>query len=450
MPMRFESFEEILAYYSAHTPAACALIYDDGAALRRCSYGALYSAVHARAAQLAAGGKTSLAILADGSFECVVEIFAANIAGLQIAMLDAAAEPSALSALIKYTDADCVWGDAEASAALAPALTAGVADGRDRLLFFTSGTMSASKAVALTGHSLCQSAYNGGAMLPLRAEDVLMCMLPLGHVFGFVCGLLWGLSCGCAVALGRGARHYVDDLAHFRPTALSAVPSLLRMLVGLSLLNDELALVLVGAGDCPRELIAAVQAQGRRVCFGYGLTETSSGVAISVRDDPFEMEVCPDDELRIAPDGEIIIRAPGCMMQGYYKCPEDTRRVLRDGELYTGDLGRIEANGRLRIIGRKKEILVLADGTKLFLPEYEAALLAAVGEGELAAALKNGRPCLIYHGALDEDELWRRLSPLMARYPRAQQLAHIVRAASPLPRTAAGKLMRWQLAALVE
>ena len=107
----------------------------------------------------------------------------------------------------------------------------------------------------LTEQSLCSSAYNGGALLPLSPSDTLMCMLPLSHVFGFVCGLLWGLSCGACVALGRGARHYIDDLAYFGPTARSAVPLLLGFLVQHGLLNRELKLILVGAGDCPAALL---------------------------------------------------------------------------------------------------------------------------------------------------------------------------------------------------
>ena len=75
--------------------------------------------------------------------------------------------------------------------------------------------------------------------LVLAPEDVLMCMLPLDHVFGFVCGLLWGLSCGACVALGRGQRHYFDDLKFFKPTALSAVPMLLGFLWQKQLLNRE-------------------------------------------------------------------------------------------------------------------------------------------------------------------------------------------------------------------
>ena len=125
---------------------------------------------------------------------------------------------------------------------------------------------------------------------------------------------------------------------------------------------------------------------GLRVSFGYGLTETSSGVAISVKGDPYAMEVCPDDTITIAEDGEILIEAPTCIMQGYYKRPDATREVLRGGVFHTGDLGMFDENGLLHITGRKKDMLVLPDGTKIFLPEYEAAIMQALGHTEIGRA----------------------------------------------------------------
>ena len=386
-----------------------------------------------------------MGMLSDGSLDCVVELFAANLAGMQLVMLDQAAPEALLRGLIAYTDVDILWGEEELCEELKPNLTHGVADGQRKILFFTSGTTERAKAVVLSDYSLCQSAWNGGAKLPLQPNDILLCMLPLGHVFGFVCGVLWGLSCGAAVALGRGARHYIDDFAHYRPTAVSVVPMLLGFLLKHQCLNAELKLILVGAGDCPPQLLQAVAARGIRVSFGYGLTETSSGVAISVEGDPYAMEVCPDDTITIAEDGEILIAAPTCMMQGYYKWPQYTDEVLRHGILSTGDLGRFDEDGRLHITGRKKDMLVLNDGTKIFLPEYEAALMKALEHTELAVVLRGGRPVLVYSGEADRKALQERLLPIMATLPRGQQLGDVIVVQEPLPRTASGKIKRWEL-----
>ena len=447
--LRFDSFSHLLHYWAEKTPDAPALLYDEGG-LKELSFAGLLDKVEQRAEELRAGGKTCLGILADGSMPCVVEIFAAAAAGLQTVMLDASLPETVLGPLMAYTDVDALWGDEDLCEELAPFLTKGTADGAGRILFFTSGTTERSKAVVLTDHSLCQSAWNGGEKLPLQPDDRLLCLLPLGHVFGFVCGLLWGLSCGAAVALGRGPRHYTDDCAFYKPTAVSVVPLLLGFLLQHRLVNPELKLILVGAGDCPRALLDAAAQMGLRVSFGYGLTETSSGVAISVSGDPFAMEVCPDDTITLAEDGEILIEAPTCVMQGYYKRPEDTAAVLKDGVLATGDLGRFDEDGKLHITGRKKDMLVLPDGTKLFLPEYEGALMKALGHTELAVILRGSRPLLVFSGEADRTDLEQRLRPLMAGLPRGQQLAGIEIVDYPLPRTATGKIKRWELQQKVE
>ena len=438
---RFESFGHMLSYWAQKTPDSPALVYEK----QTLSFSQLYARVLKRSEELKASGKTCLGLLSDGSLDCVIELFAANLAGMQLVMLDAMAPEETLRALMSYTDIDLLWGDPDLAEELAPALTAGVSGGGDRILFFTSGTTERSKAVALTGHSLCQSAWNGSAKLPLSPDDRLLCLLPLGHVFGFVCGLLWGLSCGASVALGRGARHYADDCGFYRPTAVSVVPLLLGFLLKTGAVNPELKLILVGAGDCPPALLRAASARGIRVSFGYGLTETSSGVAISVSGDPFAMEVCPDDTITLAEDGEILIQAPTCMMQGYYKRPDSTAQVLVDGVLHTGDLGRFDEDGRLHIAGRKKDMLVLPDGTKIFLPEYETELMQTLGHTELALSLRDGRPVLVYSGQADVGELRKRLRGLMEKLPRGQQLAGIIVTDQPLPKTATGKIKRWEL-----
>lgn len=439
--MRFQGFDDLLRHYAEVSPEKTALL-DSGTAL---SYEALLRRVQDRAEELRASGKTCMGVLCNGSLPCVVEIFAASLAGMQIVLLDENSPVSMLRGLIAYTDIDTLWGDPDLCEELVGCLTEGVTDGSGKILFFTSGTTERSKAVVLTDHSLCQSAYNGSAKLPLSPDDRLLCLLPLGHVFGFVCGLLWGLSCGAEVALGRGARHYIDDCAYYRPTAVSVVPRMLGFLLQQNCLNDELRTLLVGAGDCPKELLQAVKNRGIRVSFGYGLTETSSGVAISVGGDPYALEVCPDDVITVAEDGEILIAAPTCMMQGYYKWPQYTEEVLRHGVLSTGDLGYFDGDGCLHVTGRKKDMLVLGDGTKIFLPEYEAGVAKALGHTEIAVILQDDRPVLVYSGEADRNTLLEQLRPLMRQLPRGQQLRDIVITDEPLPRTASGKIQRWDL-----
>jgi long-subunit acyl-CoA synthetase (AMP-forming) len=242
------------------------------------------------------------------------------------------------------------------------------------------------------------SAWNGSQKLPLDASDILLCMLPLGHVFGFVCGLLWGLSCGAAVALGRGTRHYMDDCRFYQPTALSAVPSLLGFLLAHEGLNESLRLILIGAGDCPADLLSAVQARNIRVSFGYGLTETSSGVAITRDlDDPYALAPCPDADIRIEADGEVSVKTP-CLMKGYIDFstarPGVQAKVSNpaiDGRLYTGDLGFLDERGYLHLTGRKKDMLITSYGKNINCTKIEQRLMDIPGV-EQAVLVGEQRP----------------------------------------------------------
>ena len=447
MAVRFDDIPSMLTYWRDQAPDRPALWHESEGGPKAMSFAELAEAVDRRSAAIRAEGARCLGMLCESTSECVIELFAAASAGVRLVLLDAMAPEALLEAQVRRTRMDRLWGDEELIEVLSPALAPPCpGPDSDEVLFFTSGTTESAKAVVLTQRSLCASAWNGSALLPLKPEDRLMCMLPLNHVFGFVCGLMWALSCGASVALGRGARHYADDCAYYRPTALSAVPLLLGFLIGHDALNPELSLILVGAGDCPPQLLKAAKAGGRRVSFGYGLTETSSGVALSLGDDPLAMTVCPEDRITIAPDGEILIDAPTTVMKGYLDAPEDTARALEGGWLHTGDLGRMDDEGRLYVTGRKKEVLVLRDGTKLFLPEYEGRLAPLLPGRDFAAATREGRPVLVVAGREDEREsISKAVAPAMAQLPRGQQIFDIMIISGPLPRTATGKVRRWEL-----
>ena len=469
-PPKFNSFAEALRFFAHNNPERPLLVYEEDGAPVRKSRADFAASVLARAEEMRTFGMTCLGVLCDGSLDCVETIFASAVAGLQTVLLDENAADTLLQEQIRQTDIDILWSsDPDLVEELTPYLTDGItprADSSDSsvegsdILFFTSGTTASSKAVVLTDRSLLAAAYNGSCMLPLSQDDTLLCILPLNHVFGFVCGLLWGMECGAAVALGRGARYYTHDFEFYRPTVLSAVPLLLSFLVQHKLMNSELRLVLVGAGDCSPQLLNSVIQQGVQVSFGYGLTETSSGVAISVPGsssfDPFALQICPEDTVALASDGEILISSPSCMMKGYYRHPEDTAAVLKGNLLFTGDLGKWDDDGRLHVKKKKKEILVLADGTKIFLPEYEARIMAALPGRDFTVLERNGKPVLLLVDKesstwpeemreLSRSMVQEELRGAMSQLPRGQQLNEILFTDLPLPRTATGKVKRWEI-----
>ena len=447
----YNSFEDLVTRMASDRPDAIALLHGANDRYQRVTWKGFETDIHARAEQLRETGKTCLAILADGSYTCLVELFAANIAGMQVAMLDAAVPDKMLAQLLPYVDADALWCSSKQRAeSLAGYLAGPAADPTDNILFFTSGTTSRSKAVTLTSASLLASAYGGSGTFPLTAGDVLLCVLPLAHVFGFVCGLLWPWLCGATVALGRGGRHVFDDWTFFHPTATSVVPILLEHLLRRNLINPELQAILIGAGDCPDERLQEVKDRGIRLAFGYGLTETSSGVAISAEGaDPRAFQVCPGSTITLAEDGEVLIQTPLAMMKGYYKMPDDTAEVLIDGVLHTGDLGSFDENGCLHLQGRKKEMLVLPGGTKIYLPEYEREISEQLGTTEIAVVLRRGMPVLVLDDLADNtrDAVMGKLKDVMETWQNDQRLADVVELGHELPRTATGKVQRWLLEA---
>ena len=449
--IKYTGFEHFLEESNKARPDAVLFVYEKDGSIHSSTVSHFYSDVLHRAADFKLMGKKCAAFICDGSYPSVVAIFASVLSGMQTVLLDEHAPASLLELQLEETDAEMLLGDAELAEELRPFLrtdaSPGISEAKPhQILFFTSGTTSQVKAVILTDQSLMASAWNGSTLLPLDESDTLLNLLPMNHVFGFVCGMLWGLQCGARVALGRGPRHSLEDLSYFRPTVISAVPLLLSFLTKFNVLNEELRLILIGAGSCPPELFDSVTAMGIRVAYGYGLTETSSGVALSTEGDPNAMRTCPDVTISLSDDGEILIEAGDLMMTGYYKRPEDTAAALIGDILITGDLGRLDEEGKLYITGRKKEILLLADGTKIFLPEYEMKLQTVLPDREYAVIEYSQVPVLIIRGQSEErPAILEALKKVMADYPRGQQLRGIYFTKRPLPRTATGKVQRWIL-----
>ena len=299
--------------------------------------------------------------------------------------------------------------------------------------------------------------------------DIILSLLPFSHVFGFVCTMLWGLTYSATIALGRGTRYLLNDCECFKPTILPVVPSLLKMLMLQHALPDSLKVVLVGAAPLDAVSVKALQNVGMKVYLGYGLTETSSGIAITQdQKDAFALYPCPGADIRIEPDGEISVATP-CMMQGYLDFSETVREVaeiekaenndntayvlghpiipVRGERLYTGDLGSLDAQGALHLAGRKKDMLVLPDGTKIFCPEYEEELSGLLGLSDLTVILKESRPFLVIgesEGSIPEN-IDNLLSKFNEKRAMGLRICGVLSYGEPLPRTATGKIRRWEI-----
>lgn len=167
-----------------------------------------------------------------------------------------------------------------------------------------------------------------------------------------------------------------------------------------------------GAAPIPVALLSWYQRLGMTICEGYGMTEN---FAYGNFNRPGQVRfgtvgrVMPDNQLRIAEDGEVLYRSPS-LMTGYYREPEKTAETLRDGWLHTGDKGQVDEEGYLRITGRVKDIFKTSKG------KYVAP---APIEGELAKSHWVEQVCLMGSG-LDQPLALLELSPAARAEAREQ------------------------------
>lgn len=443
MYRKFISFEELVNDFKDRTGVAIKYVpvsdedADEDAIIRDVTYAELADMIAAEEAHVRAVCSSVEVIHTTQTLETIVSIFAHVIAGCDVILADPMIPE-------EYTDRALI------AAEEAKTMRENMRDSRGRLvlaktegelLFFTSGTTSRSKIVRLTSGSFCTSAWSGQSMLACGPDDIILSILPLSHVFGFVCALLWGLAYGATIAVGRGVRHLIDDALFFRPTILPAVPSLIGAMLKFDALNPELRVALIGAAPCTPEATAALRAKGIDVYLGYGLTETSSGIAITQDlDEPEALYPCPEADIRVEPDGEVTVATP-CMMQGYIGAIP-----MFDGDrFFTGDIGSIDEKGRLHLLGRKKDVLLMADGTKIFCPEYEEDLADATGITDLGVIMKDGHAVLVAGRGSDKDVLVKAVKEYNAERPRSQQIYDVIIDDQKLPRTVTGKLKRYEL-----
>lgn len=439
--MIYDSFHDLVNSFTVRTSNA--LIFEDRKLPGKkgfLTYPVLACMIGSLEEKVKKSGQKTDFIRAVHAPETLIRIFADVSAGCSVVLLDPALPLLKEQAIRKM---------------LEPRLM-NVTEEEGRLVFFTSGTTSSSKAVVLSPLALLHASWRGQECLPIGEGDILLSILPLSHVFGFVCTMLWGLCYGASVALGRGVRHLLDDPKFFRPTVLPLVPTLAGAMTRFSCYNKELATILIGAAPLSGNELEALRKKtggSVRIYTGYGLTETASGVAITEDpDDPCSLRVCPGVGLKLAEDHEILLKTDS-LMDGYIELlpfvPNLVRRPEKDvddeGFFHTGDIGIFDGNGRLHISGRKKDILVLPDGTKIFCPEYEKALQDSLGTEEVAVTVRKGRPVLLISNKVDAKKAEKIVEELNLKLSRSQQIAGIIYLDLPLPRTVTGKLKRWMI-----
>ncbi|HUL12056.1 MAG TPA: AMP-binding protein [Methylococcaceae bacterium] len=271
-------------------------------------------------------------------------------------------------------------------------------------IVYTSGTTGDPKGVMLTHANLLACVHALGEAVPLLPGDAVLSIVPLFHLYGQMAGLLYPLSRGCALTYvpSLSSRVILNTFSRTPASYLVAVPEFLKTVM--DRLEDELLrrpvflrtiarrlirrrafqnldTIVSGGAPLSAELETKWRAFGFEVLQGYGLTETSPMIACNTRHAHRFGSVgkpIPGVSVRVAPDGEILVKGPN-VMAGYYRDEARTRQTIQDGWLKTDDSGKFDEDGFLYVFGRKKYMILGPGGENVFPEDIEAELSAVAG-----------------------------------------------------------------------
>jgi long-chain acyl-CoA synthetase len=260
-------------------------------------------------------------------------------------------------------------------------------------IMYTSGTTGNPKGVMLTHGNLLSNSVASLQASPHHPGDVVLNWLPFSHIYArTVDHYAASLVAGVLVCMAESPETLVQDLAEVQPTNFASVPRFYEKVLNAvsgpdpeetarrlrDVFGPRMDWLSSGGAPLPPAVARAFHRAGLMLLQGYGLTESSPVISFNTKK-AYKIETVgkalPGIEVSIAPDGEVLTRGPH-VMKGYWNNPEATAEALRDGWLHTGDLGELDADGFLRITGRKKELLVMSNGKKV-VPSYLEGLLLA-------------------------------------------------------------------------
>lgn len=342
------------------------------------------------------------------------------------------------------------------------------------LLIYTSGTTGRPKGVMLDHANISAMTDMAQQSFHIGAADHCLLFLPLFHVNGIVVSILMPLSGGGQVTIRR--RFDIDsffaDVEALRPTYVSGVPTIYALL---SALPDDvrpdtssLRYGICGAAPASPELLQVFEARfGFPIIEGYGLSEATCGSTANPVEGPRKAGTVglpfPGQRIAIADGkgghapsgetGEVLLKGPN-IMRGYLGKPEETAKTIVNGWLHTGDLGRIDEDGYLSIVGRSKD-MIIRGGENIYPKEIEDALYespdvleaAVTGAphatlGEIVVAHIALRPVAVATPESLDDHCATRL----ARHKRPA----VITILDSLPKNAVGKIDKIALRALTQ
>ena len=287
-------------------------------------------------------------------------------------------------------------------------------------IVFTSGTTGVSKGVMLSHRNLCSDVLIAQTYLEVVPDDIFFSVLPIHHTYECTCTMIEGMYMGASMAFCRGLKYITKDMQMVHPTFLLAVPliyekfyntiqktlkkqgqdKLVNTLFALNNVTGRIGLnvakpiankimaqfggnidmFIAGGARVDPKVLAFFRSMGIPCLQGYGLTETSPMVALNpdqwryMRNDSagklFQFTECKIVDKDEDGNGEICFRGPQVMM-GYYNDPEATAACMENGWFHTGDIGHLDSDNYIYITGRKKNVIIAANGKNVFPEELE-------------------------------------------------------------------------------
>lgn len=264
------------------------------------------------------------------------------------------------------------------------------------VLLYTSGTTGSPKGAVLTHRNLLACGESLSVALEVTADDAMGTALPLFHVFGQGAVMFTVYTVGASLTLMRpfdGAA-LLELAARHSLTAVAGVPTMWNAMLhaDTKVAREDLAslrLASSGGAALPLKIAKAFEERfGAQVLDGYGLSETTGATTFSSPDNPrkemsvgravpgVDIAILDDNRQPLPPgeNGEVAVAGP-VVMREYWKKPEKTAEAFHDGWFLTGDIGRMDADGDLWIVDRKKD-LVIRGGYNIYPREIEEELYA--------------------------------------------------------------------------
>ena len=245
-------------------------------------------------------------------------------------------------------------------------------------VIFTGGTTGKSKGALLSNQAVLRGTKNGCYGIREVFEQKLFLVLPLTHVFGLIRNLMTTLYTGGSLYICRDNKNMFKEIAEFQPTTLILVPALAEMALNLSkkfgrnMLGSSVKTIICGAATVAPYLAKEYDKLGVTWLPGDGLTESAnlvSGNPTPLLDATSVGFVYPYIEYKIV-DDELWIKGIN-VMDKYVGEEEENATAFEDGYFKTGDLVKVNEQGMLYIVGRKKEIIVLSSGENVYPAEIE-------------------------------------------------------------------------------